>query len=235
MRLTVGPLPPAVYWRRRAIVLGAAVVVIFLIVQSCSGGDANSVGSGNHPSTTAPAAEPTAPVTVLRPQVDPPEQSEPEQTDPTGDAPATNPAPPTNAAAPPPPDAGACTDAEMLITPMPEVTTAQRGSTIGIRLRIKNTGKRTCSRDVGADQQEVYIKKGAAKVWSSDTCGQVKGSDVLPFTPNFEREYRVEWNGHDVSRCAANLADGPIPPAGDYQVFGRLAAKTSDPVKLTLK
>ena len=226
MRLTVGPLPPAVYWRRRAIVLGAAVVVIFLIVQSCSGGDASSSGNApNGHSSTSAAPK----VTILRPQVDTPSHA----AAPTQDPPASNPAPTTGAAAPPPDD-GSCTDAEMLITPVPEVTTTQRGALIGIRLRIKNTGKRTCSRDVGADQQELYIKKGAEKVWSSDTCGNVKGSDVEPFTPGFEREYRVDWNGHDVSKCADNLADGPIPPAGDYQVFGRLATKTSNPVKLTL-
>ncbi|GIF77905.1 hypothetical protein [Asanoa siamensis] len=233
MRLTVGPLPPAVYWRRRAIVLGAAVVVIFLIVQSCSGGDANSVGSGKNGSSSAPAPEPTTSETVLRPitDTDPPVE---ETGEPAGEPPATNPAPQTGDAAPPP-DAGACADAEMLITPVPEATTTQRGATIAIRLRIKNTGKRTCSRDVGADQQELYIKKGAEKVWSSDTCGNVKGSDVQPFTPNFEREYRVDWNGKDVTKCAGNLADGPVPAAGEYQVFGRLATKTSNPVKLTLQ
>ncbi|MEV0721051.1 hypothetical protein [Asanoa sp. NPDC050611] len=228
MRLTVGPLPPAVYWRRRAIVLGAAVVVIFLVVQSCSGGDASSVGNGKGGASSAPAAAPTTGESILRPHTDPPEE------EPTSEPPASNPAPRTGEAAPPPDD-GSCTDAEMLITPVPEATSAQRGSTIAIRLRIKNTGKRTCSRDVGADQQELYIKKGAAKVWSSDTCGNVKGSDVQPFTPNFEREYRVDWNGHDVSKCADNLADGPIPAAGEYQVFGRLATKTSNPVKLTLQ
>ncbi|SNT62025.1 hypothetical protein SAMN05421812_113279 [Asanoa hainanensis] len=230
MRLTVGPLPSAVYWRRRAIVLGAAVVVIFLIVQSCSGGDASSVGNGKNGQSSAPAADPKPTVTILRPHTDPPEQQTTPQNE---EPPPTNPAPRTGEAAPPPDD-GSCTDAEMLITPVPEVTSAARGSMIAIRLRIKNTGKRTCSRDVGADQQELYIKKGAAKVWSSDTCGNVKGSDVQPFTPNFEREYRVDWNGKDVSKCADNLADGPVPAAGDYQVFGRLATKTSNPVKLTL-
>jgi hypothetical protein len=231
MRLTVGPLPPAVYWRRRAIVLGAAVVVIFFIVQSCSGGDANSVGNGKTGQSSAPAAaDPTTKATILRPHSDPPEQ----QTTQDAEPPPTNPAPRTGEAAPPP-DNGSCTDAEMLITPVPEATTAERGSMVAIRLRIKNTGKRTCSRDVGADQQELYIKQGAAKVWSSDTCGNVKGSDVQPFTPNFEREYRVDWNGKDVSKCADNLANGPVPPAGEYQVFGRLATKTSNPVKLTLR
>jgi hypothetical protein len=37
-----------------------------------------------------------------------------------------------------------------------------------------------------------------------------------------------------VTRCADNLAAGPIPAAGVYQVFGRLGTKTSSPVQLTL-
>jgi len=227
MRLTVGPLPPAVYWRRRAIVLGIAVIIIFLIVQSCSGGDANSVGNTATEKTTPPAAQSTG--TVLRPEVEAP---------PTKSTPTTQPSPtaaPTTGAAAPQTEDGTCTDAEMLVTAIPELTTAQRGQTIAIRLRIKNQGKRTCTRDVGADQQELYIKRGAEKVWSSDTCGNVKGSEVKPFTPGFEREYRVDWNGHDVSKCANNLANGPIPAAGDYQVFARLGTKTSNPVKLTLQ
>ena len=42
MRLTVGPLPPAVYWRRRSLVLGVALLVVFLIVQACMAATARS-------------------------------------------------------------------------------------------------------------------------------------------------------------------------------------------------
>ena len=44
---------------------------------------------------------------------------------------------------------------------------------------------RTCTRDVGPDLQEIYIKQGARTIWSSDKCGLYKGSDPQPFTPNF--------------------------------------------------
>jgi len=37
MNLTVGPLAPAVYWRRRAFVAGALLVVVLLLVYSCGG------------------------------------------------------------------------------------------------------------------------------------------------------------------------------------------------------
>jgi hypothetical protein len=222
MRLTVGPLPPAVYWRRRAIVLGVAVLLVFAIVQSCSGGEAKPDDRATAPTSQAAGPDPT--VSVLRPQTRAP-----------APAPVTQPAPTaaaTSAAAAP--ASGDCTDAEMSVIPVPALTTAPRGATIDIRLKLKNISKRTCTRDVGADVQEIYIKRGAVTVWSSDKCGQVKGSEPREFTPNFEREYSVGWNGRDVTRCANNLANGPVPPAGEYQVFGRLGTKTSNPVKLTL-
>lgn len=224
MRLTVGPLPPAVYWRRRAIVLAVAVLLVFAIVQSCSNG-AKSDGAAR----TAPASQTQHPAPTSS-------VGYPETDGPTSAGAAPTPGPTTAAAtataAAPPSDI--CTDAEMSVIPNPVPATAPRGAVIDISLKIKNVSKRTCTRDVGADLQEIYIKSGAVTVWSSDKCGNVKGTDLRPFTPNFEREYSVDWNGHDVTRCADNLADGPIPPAGVYQVFGRLGTKTSSPVQLTL-
>jgi hypothetical protein len=112
--------------------------------------------------------------------------------------------------------------------------TVQQGAVVDLQLKIKNTSQRTCSRDVGADLQELFIKSGAEKIWSSDTCGTGKGSDVQSFTPGCERSYQVGWNGRDTSRCAEGLAAGPYPQPGDYQVFGRLGTKLSAPVKLTI-
>src|SRR5262249_25583714 len=59
MRLTVGPLPAAVYWRRRAAVLGGLLVIVLLIVYSCAGSTPSSADQGRRagsggatPSTT---------------------------------------------------------------------------------------------------------------------------------------------------------------------------------------
>lgn len=48
----VGPLPPRVYWIRRAIVLGLPLVLIIVIAVSCSGGGSKSPGTGAGPNTT---------------------------------------------------------------------------------------------------------------------------------------------------------------------------------------
>ncbi|MFG3300663.1 hypothetical protein [Micromonospora chersina] len=246
MRLTVGPLPPTVYWRRRAVVLGAALLFVIVLLYSCSGTDRNTGGSagGVSPSNTA-APGPTG--SLLTPQSTSPSPTPGDSgggsgtgngsgTN-TGGGTGTNNGTGTNdggAPAAPVADDGTCADSEIRVTPVALPATAQRGTTVTLRLKIKNISDRTCSRDVGADLQELYVKAGAEKVWSSDTCGTGKGSDVQSFTPNFERSYELGWNGRDVSRCANGLANGPYAPIGTYQVFARVGTKLSEPVKLTI-
>jgi hypothetical protein len=52
----VGPLPPKVYWVRRAVVLGLPLILILVIAVSCSGGggkpSAGGTGGGSGPTTT---------------------------------------------------------------------------------------------------------------------------------------------------------------------------------------
>ncbi|MFF0150840.1 hypothetical protein [Micromonospora sp. NPDC005203] len=241
MRLTVGPLPPAVYWRRRVVVLGAGLLFLIVLLYSCTGSDRpdrDRKAAGSPTATPTGAAGPGAP--VLTPQTGAPPPSA------SGDAGATTPDAKTPSPAitsnDPPPgtvansvDDGTCTDAEIRVVSLASPTSVQRGAVADLQLKIKNTSDRTCSRNVGADLQEIFIKSGAEKIWSSDTCGKVQGSDVQSFTPNFERSYQVVWNGRDTSRCdASGLAAGPFPPLGAYEVFARVGTKLSAPVKLTV-
>ncbi|MEV0728735.1 hypothetical protein [Polymorphospora sp. NPDC050346] len=233
MRLTVGPLPSAVYWRRRAIVLVAILLPVIVLLYSCSGGDDPNTSTVGNDATPTPEAT----ATLLTPETGAP---------PTGEAPVlpsptaapTSAAPseqvPQNPAPQNPPTGDTCTDAEMSLIPVPARASAQPGVTIDIRLKIKNISTRTCTRDVGADMQEIYIKQGAEKVWSSDTCGAARGNDVQSFIPNHEMEFRVGWNGRTTSTCNGNLAGGDPPKPGEYQIIGRLDQKLSEPVKFTV-
>ncbi|MDG4791348.1 hypothetical protein O7626_36570 [Micromonospora sp. WMMD1102] len=248
MRLTVGPLPPTVYWRRRAVVLGAVLLFLVVVLYSClnTGGPDNGKGKGADP----------GPSPTLTPHIDP-SASGPAQSggpDPGGPGGGAEPGggepsdgPPDDGGgdtvepvgggqvppAPPPVD-NECTDQEMSVVPVPSRASAQRGQPIELRLRIKNVSGRTCNRDVGADLQELYIKSGARKVWSSDACSLVRSNDVRPFPPSHENEYTISWNGRESSKCANQLAAGPYPAAGTYQLFGRLGDKHSEPVRINI-
>src|ERR1044072_3056856 len=60
MRTTVSPLPSAVYWRRRAVVLGAVLLGIIVLFVSCSGDDKNDKrdpgAQSSQPGAPPPAA-----------------------------------------------------------------------------------------------------------------------------------------------------------------------------------
>jgi len=254
MRSTVGPLPAAVYWRRRAVVLGALLLGVIVLFVSCSGGDDKNSNRGKSASSPTPITSPSA---TAVPEDDPsfsdpgPGAGNPSLPDPgdltasgTGTRPAVGndpgdgtddgtPGDPTdtNVTAP---SAGTCTDAEMSVTPLPAATTIRRGASVAVRLKIKNISARTCTRDVGSGLQELYIGEGAGRIWSSDTCSTAKASDVRSFRPNDEIEYNVPWNGKQANKCTAGQASGTAPPAGQYELRFRLGAKVSAPVILTI-
>ncbi|PWU56344.1 hypothetical protein DLE60_26410, partial [Micromonospora globispora] len=71
MRLTVGPLPPAVYWRRRAVVLGAGLLFLIVLLYSCSDPGRNTGGTakpGSSPTASASALKPVPSGSALTPQ-----------------------------------------------------------------------------------------------------------------------------------------------------------------------
>ncbi|MEU2614437.1 hypothetical protein ABZ570_23075 [Micromonospora sp. NPDC007271] len=244
MRLTVGPLPPAVYWRRRAVVLGAGLLFLIVVLYSCNGPEPKNTGAvGTDPSGTPSATSGPQPAgSVLTPTSGSPSPTPGDSGDgtdggsggPAGGGSGTNDGSGANGAPAPVVDDGTCADSEIRVTPVAAPATAQRGTVVTLRLKIKNVSERTCSRDVGADLQELFVKAGAERVWSSDTCGTGKGSDVQSFTPNFERFYELGWNSRYANKCANGLADGEFVPAGTYQVFARVGTKISNPVKLTI-
>lgn len=227
MRLTVGPLPSAVYWRRRAIVLGALFIVLLVLFTTCRGGDGSGSAKTSATSTpTAAATEaPSTPDTEESPTPPPATQAATE-------APAAP--PPASTGAPAPPASDTCTNDEIKVTPVPNLTKAPAGQTIVIKLRLKNESDRRCTRDVGPDEQEIYIKKGAETIWSSDRCSTFRGSDVKPFPQNHEMTFSVTWNGRLSTGCKDGMATGDVVKPGAYQVFGRLGNDVSDPVDLTL-
>ena len=230
MRLTVGPLPAAVYWRRRAIVLGALLLFVAIIVYACSGrGDSGERTNASASSTPTPDG--------VSPSVLAPETSAADRRKRSPSRTTLRTSPPVALRLRAPVgvvDREVCTDDEIAVTPVASNPSPRVGMTIELRIRIKNISNRTCKRDVGADYQELYIKQGARLVWSSDTCGTARGSKVDPFPPYHEQEFRVSWNGRESSSCANGEAAGPFLQPGEYQLFGRLDSKVSDPVKLVV-
>ena len=232
-------------------VLGALLLGVIVLFVSCSGGDDKDSNRGKSASSQAP----TSPSASATPEDDPsftdpgPGAGNPSLPDPGDlttsgagadpssgsendtDDDAQGGGTDTNVTAA---SAGTCKDAEMSVTALPAATTIRRGASVAVQLKIKNISARTCTRDVGADLQELYIEQGAGRVWSSDTCSTAKGSDVYSFPPGGERGYNLTWNGKQATKCTAGQAAGTAPPVGQYEMRFRLGAKISAPVSLTI-
>lgn len=221
MRLTVGPHSAAVYWRRRALVAGTMLAVVLLLVYSCTGDsddkdDKKNVKGVNATTTASPTAS------------GPPGNPPPSLI-------APSPGEPTTAAVPAnqTPNAGSstCADSEMLVTALAETPTVRQGLPVKLYLRIKNISARTCTRDVGASQQELFLQQNGVKHWSSDQCDARTGDGVVTFPPNHEVEYQVTWNGQATAQGCSNRQ---FVQKGTYQLYGRLGAKLSEPVTIAI-
>jgi hypothetical protein len=244
MRTTVGPLPSAVYWRRRAVVLGAVLLGIIVLFVSCSGdGDDGKTGTGAKssqfptPAPASPSESPDPETSFLdgvpggnAPSLPAPGDIESPQGTDDGDDDGGS-GQNTNVTVP---SDGSCADSEMSVVPRAASTTIKRGASVELTLTIENIGQRTCTRDVGAGAQELYIDRGATVYWSSDTCNADKGQDVRQFAPGDQKVYKVTWNGRQSSTCAGTSANGPNPPPGQFDLRARLGSLISNPAALTI-
>lgn len=220
MNLTVGPLPPAVYWRRRVLVLGVVLALVLLVVSMCG-------GSGHSkPGAVAPAASATS----ARPSPTPARSVQPPIVGAPGGASSSASAPggtPSSATA----QSDICSDAEIQLTPSIQKIT---GGTYPYQLQldIRNVSNRTCKRDDGANPQEMHIVNSAGQtVWSSDYCQSNPGSNVATFDPNIVASFKLPWDGY---AYGPNCAKGAKLGDGAYQLVAKLDTKVSAPVAFTI-
>ncbi|OII23515.1 hypothetical protein [Frigoribacterium sp. MCBA15_019] len=158
----VGPQPPSVYWRRRAVLalgLIAVVVIIVLIVVR--------PGSGS--------AEPGAAATTSAPPADPaPTEPAPTETAPAADA-TTDPADTSTEGAS---DAATCSTRDIELKPVTDKTSYAATELPQISMSITNSGRADCSIDLGSAQQTLVITSGEEQYWSSKDC-QVNGTNQV--------------------------------------------------------
>jgi hypothetical protein len=219
MKLTVGPLPAGVYWRRRAIVGGVVLVAAILMWTSCGGSD--PAGQQTRMAASAGPEASAGPLTSY-------------QVPTTGEPPASS-APPLSIASSAPATltgtAPPCADADLSLVAVPDQAVQFRGAYLKFTLKVKNITTHDCMRDVGPDFQELYLQVAAAKVWSSDKCNAPKGNQVQVLKPNIELSFTNNWDGKATN---VNCDGKTVPPAGKYELVARLDTKLSNPVQIQL-
>jgi hypothetical protein len=221
MRLTVGPLSPNVYWRRRVVVLAGVLAVVLLITYSCSGDDEPGKKPAANPATTGTSTETSTAqaLPTITPNASEPSSGRPVTgggTGVTGEG-ATG---------------ETCTDTELLVTAASEKNSLRQSEPVTFSIRVKNVSTRLCSRDLSAQAQELYLEQNSTKQWSSDACNNATSTaDVRRLKPNDAQQFNVSWNGQGTADGCTNRQ---LLKAGTYQLRARLGNIISEPETITI-
>ena len=223
----VGPLPAAVYWRRRLLVLGLLAALL---------GGGSWVGSA----LLGGAGTPAEAAGVQRPAGGPPAL---DQVVPSlaavqlpGTAPPTaspSASPSVSPAAASPTAAGPCTDDMIGLEVRPGSTSAAAGAAVTVELVVTNTSPAACTRPLDPQLQEVVLLDGSgARLWGSSDCQPATGSDTRTLAPGQAVAFPVQWTGRTSQPGCTGAPTTPAP--GDYVLRGRLDTKTTGDAGITL-
>lgn len=206
----VGELPATVYWRRRALVIVAAVLAAITVFTMffTSGGDKKPSGAVGADSTTNGVSSPTTSPTLP-------------STTPVTSSPATS--------GPPKP----CRSADLKITAATGAATYPVGAKPKLALVVTNIGAAPCVQDLADAQIELRVFSGSARVWGSHDCAIEPGTspETLPVGQPIRRE--MEWSGlSSQPGCAGTRTR---VSAGDYKVFPLLSGVQGTPAPFSFK
>ncbi|MGY1739228.1 MULTISPECIES: MucR family transcriptional regulator [unclassified Blastococcus] len=211
----VGPLPAAVYWRRRVLVLALLLAVLggggWLGVALLRG-DGGTAGDA-----AAPTAPPTASGTPALERVVPSLASV--QT-PTAPATPTVVAP---APAPGPQPGDPCGD-DMIAVQVRAPADAPAGSGPVFELLVTNVSAVPCVRVLDKELQEIVLLDAAgARLWGSNDCRPEASDDVRTLAPGEVVAFPLTWSG--LTSEPTCTAPREVLQPGQYVLRGRLDTK----------
>ncbi|WP_027506454.1 hypothetical protein [Rhodococcus sp. UNC23MFCrub1.1] len=226
-----GPLPPEIYWRRRALAIGGAVVVIGLVVWlvvSLAGG-----GSQDSESTAASASLAPSAATTYRPDASATGGSAPAGGSgggsEGGDAASSSSATSTSATTSSAPVApGQCADQSLAVKASPDQPSYPAGQEPAITVVVTNIGTSACERDLGSGLQQVlvYTLEGQ-RLWSNVDCFPTTTPDIRTLQPGEQAPFAVKWSA-TTSEPGCAAPRNPVGPGG-YSVVGQLGQLRSAP------
>ncbi|MFF0541824.1 hypothetical protein [Nocardia thailandica] len=209
-----GPLPPEIYWRRRALAVGVAVVVLavvaLLIVMAARGGDS--------------AGEDAAAVTSSSTTAAPASSSAASSSSTTSTSAAAGSSTTTSGA---PIAAEPCPDQSLAVKVTVGRPTYKLGEQPTFGIVVTNISAGVCSRDLGSGLPQVAVLSidGQRRLWASNDCNPGGQPDVRNLKPGEQAAFTVNWLG---STSQPNCAGERIQvPAGAYSVVAQLGAINS--------
>ncbi len=230
----VGELPAVVYWRRRALLLGLLLALVvgggWVAIAAASGGGgaaptADARSSSAAPTLGTPSLEQVVPsLAAVQTPAPPSESAAPE---PSTAAPAETPAAPAYT------EGQGCTDEMIAVDVRPEPAQAAVGSKPTFTLVVTNTSPVSCTRSLDAGLREIVLIDGSGnRVWGSNDCFPENSNDPRTLAAGEQVLLPVLWGGLTSDPgCTAQRVN---PPAGEYQLQGRLDTRVGAPAPFTL-
>ncbi|GAA4722383.1 hypothetical protein GCM10023350_00610 [Nocardioides endophyticus] len=171
--LTQGPLPARVYWTRRIMVLGTALLLVFAIARmlgdssdaSSSGGDGAARLSADSSSSAATEDLSSTPSASATKKGKPGKGTGPTQTGPTQTGPTQTQSSQAPVLAQP---EGTCTGSDIAVTP--SVENAVGGRDVMVVLQLRTMSSPACTWRISPDTLTLGITSGDDAVWSSREC-----------------------------------------------------------------
>ncbi|GAA2126004.1 hypothetical protein [Glycomyces algeriensis] len=209
-----GSQPESVYWRRRAIVAGAVIVLVLLVVLGISalgGGDEEPEAKGD----AAPNewVAPSQSSTLNRPYV---------RETPTAAEPSGSPSPTGPVVVP-------CEPEDLMLQVVAAFDEVRSGSEVPVSVLVASGADATCT----ADLREVAVEltAGADIVYSTAHCETPQGEEVeLSDGAGQTVEFSVDGLASE-AECAGARRE---LPAGEYELRARLGEAVSAPTNLRL-
>jgi len=204
--LTRGPLPARVYWVRRMLVLGTAVLLVVGLARLLSGGSDASSGGGDEAAQVAAAVTTSAvPSETTTPSV-------------TVTVPAPTGRPGKRASGTPTPvlaePSGPCADEDVAVTP--DVPDAVAGRDVQIVLHLRTMSTPACTWQVSPGTLAVKITSGHDAIWSSRDCPKALPTQPVVVRQAATTDVAVTWSSRRSDETCSRLTEWAMP--GFYHV-----------------
>jgi len=181
-----GPLPSQIYWRRRGLALGIAVLVLAIVAAiafAVFSGGSDSKSTVKTGASQTPQPENKTPVVAVAP--------------PAASTAAPTPTP-TEAVAPPPvlKEGDDCPDSTLAVKGISNQPQYVIGDQPKFTMVVTNIGLVACKRDVGAAVLAAYVYSlDNKRLWSNLDCAPSNETLVKTFNPGEQVTTEVTWTG----------------------------------------
>ena len=215
--LTRGPLPARVYWVRRAMVLGTALMLVFGIARLLAGG--SDATDGNRAATLAADSGPTQAASSIPPTI-----TAPTAVTTRGPDVVATPTQ-TRAAAPAAPE-GTCADDDIAVTP--EVPAAVAGRDVKVLLRLRTLKSPACTWRVSRQNLTVKITSGQDDIWSSLDCPRAIPAGEVVVRNTATTTVPLVWKGARRSDATCSRFAGWAMPGWYHVTASSIGGEPSD-------